>query len=120
MNQLAAAREERFQIGIHRVDVPLLERLDLGPVAVEVERLEIPARIVEHHELKHLLPDRERLRAAERGPPDLTSALEAGKDLLAGFRIDHGLVHRARRLDLRRSEAARLVTGLACRERSRA
>ena len=82
-DQLAAPTDEGAQAGIVGVEDLVGRRIGLGQVAVEVQRLRIPVRILEDDvlEVVHGVADR------HRRPPQLAAPLEAREDLLARPRV---------------------------------
>ncbi len=76
----------------------------------EIERAEVPLRILEDDVLEQVAADRERLRAAGgTAPVQFAARLETGKDQFACFGILHARVNLARGFDLRRGQAIRRV-----------
>ena len=112
-DQLAAVREEVFEIRVGGADQILVELVREGDVLVEVEREEVPARIVEDDVLEVRDRNSEGLGSGERGPDELAAGRHAGEDLLAGPGILRASVDLARRFHLGGGQAVVLRAALA-------
>ena len=84
----------------------------------DIESLEIPVRILEDDVFEKVVGHGQRPRTARgAGPAQLAARLEAGKNFLAGFRVDQRRVDFFGRLDLSGREAIRAVGAFALRHR---
>ena len=85
MSSLPPRRCERLEIGRRRAEVEAVDPVHGLVVSRQIERPEIPARILEDDVLEQIAADRERRRAAGRtAPRQLAARLQPGKDLGAG------------------------------------
>ena len=116
LNQLAAAIDERLQIRIERIDGVVVRFLRPHDVGIEIELLDIPARVVEHDEPELVESGRSsRCGPSQVGPSQLAAGLEA-RDLPFGLRIHGGRVNQPRRLDLCRRQTRGPVGALALQD----
>src|SRR6266513_6112248 len=74
-------------------------------VAVEIERPEVPVRIVVDHELEERVGGADSRADGGAAPTALAAAHQARIDLLAGSRVARSLVDLLERVDLRRRQA---------------
>src|SRR5262245_29944317 len=106
--QSSAARGERAEVGIARVDRAALDPPGALDVPVEVERERIPAWLAEH-EVAEVVRADGKLPGVGR-PLELARRLGAGQDLLARARVRRAAIHPAHGLELRPGETAGRVT----------
>ena len=107
LDQLSAVRKEWLQVRIGGVDPVAVQLLGARDIAIEIERSEIPVRILEDHVPEIIQPDRERLRSSPRAPAQFAARLQPGIDRLLRARIDRRTVDLTRRFDLLRQSGSR-------------
>ena len=104
--ELAAPAEKLFQVRIGGVEQPVVQFVCEIDIVVEVERPEVPVRILEHDVLEMIRDDRKGIGPARHGaPPELAARLEAGKNRFRATRIGRARIDLFRRLHLRRRQA---------------
>src|SRR5262245_27095775 len=114
--ELAAAGDEWLEVGRGRTQIQVVDLVYRVVVAREIERAEVPLRILEDDELEEISAHRERFRTARRAAPaQLAAGLEARKDSFARLGIRYARIELASGLHLWRREAVRRVAGFALR-----
>ena len=112
--QLAAAREERPHVRIRGVHDQVLGQVALHDVLVEVERLPVPVRILEHDVAILVVGHGLQLGACGlRAPSELAARHERREELLLRARVHRVRVDLPGRRHLRRRQARRTVALLA-------
>src|SRR5215469_654017 len=75
LDQLPAVAEEWLQVRIHRIDQAAVGFFSERPVAIEIQRPEIPLWILEDHILKKIVADPKRSRARDHFPSKFAARL---------------------------------------------
>src|ERR1700730_18827623 len=88
-DEFAAAGYEGLKIRSNGADAAVVDLPGEGQVLADIESLEIPVRILEDDVFEKVVGHGERPRTARgAGPAQLAARLEAGKNFVAGFRVD--------------------------------